>query len=385
MSIRLPNLLRSRVLSDNIIPLVLCHRAEEFLDERDESHPRWEKDSWIFRGQNDASWPLIPPAMRSPIIDNYVSDKFDAFYAFYRDRFRVEETILEQARKDLQHLKQIESRFVVRDPDFSFDQFAANKVAGMKRYMDRNKETIQRKVMTTMLHSAIEQHLVQTFSEVSDRIGLRVPGNRGGSKWDKPYAYYETLHDDERNPVDLEEKESDRIIYALAQHHGMPTRLLDWTYSPTTAAFFAAFSRTILEVDKFRRCNREVPPVPQNIIVWAFKQKAIYYTSLRVIKHFRSDIGFLGSQDGLFLYDMLANEGYHWNGHWVPFETRFAELEVQNQAYRIVLPFSQSERVLEILQRKRVSKPFLMPSFDNVANEIIQERIRHTDVLDIHV
>jgi hypothetical protein len=61
---------------------------------------------------------------------------------------------------------------------------------------------------------------------------------------------------------------NDWELLVLAQHHGLPTRLLDWTYSPLVAAHFATFNtemandRTIWRLD-WMQLHRafEIPPI----------------------------------------------------------------------------------------------------------------------------
>ena len=53
---------------------------------------------------------------------------------------------------------------------------------------------------------------------------------------------------------DIVEKDTDWHWLSVAQHHGLPTRLLDWTYSPLIACHFA---------------TRHLPLVPkQDAVVW---------------------------------------------------------------------------------------------------------------------
>jgi len=203
-----------------------------------------------------------------------------------------------------------------------------------------------------------ERSCVRAFVNLADRVGLKVPRDSFNEIWNKPFSFPQLAEisvNSGQDLTDLDPEEFTYIGYALARHHRVQTRLLDFTYRPLVATFFAAYSE-----ESKTECDAN-----RQIVVWAIREDKLH-NDIRVVKHRRGEIGFLQAQEGAFLIDMLANEKYWFSGQWIPFEYYLNEMVKDSNAFKFAFPFKQRRELLELLTMKGITMPSLMPSFDNV-------------------
>jgi hypothetical protein len=294
---------------------VACRSAEGFLDRIRRSNDAWwgtggASFQWVFRGIGDAqNWRLIPSAWRSQ--HNRLAPLIELIK---REKLKVR---VDDGPKDV-----------------------------LRRYHEWH---------------AAEQEALYQFASLANETGFSV----------KPETYaprQSPLHTGWAQQIRGEGIFPDIELMALAQHHGIPTRLLDWSGSPTVAAFFAASPL-------FR------PREAKQICVWALDtSQLINSTGARGFDRFRLNVHhpsrgqnpYLHSQGGV-LTELLGSENFFYkNDKWPSLEDVFS---AANQDHPILIGHTLSSehvpRLLTLLNREGVNGAMLMPTLDNVSKTVI--------------
>lgn len=348
--------------------------ARTFLDFMRKSHPNWLEESsypedypWVFRGHWDADWKLVPTAARNDL---------SSMPAFLE--------VLNSIKKDISlHLKNIRETL----NDNQIDQLGRCWTSWL--------------LVERFLGLARELEFIDFRPKEKPRIEHSIQ------------EFIECLNDIEsgkenlcinRNPYDIFSFYShsfDKI--ALAQHHGIPTFILDWTEDPLIACYFASNAPVSL------KANRP-------LAVWAMHNKFLNkdlpkpsklgLIEVNGIDLSRSNNKFLSSQSGLFthidqvchywresgVFPCLETIAEKYNNEWLTNlvknkpddefgedETRdsvlskISEVFPSNIVYlkKVILGPEEVPEFRRLLMLEGLSRAHLMPTFDNIAKTAI--------------
>jgi hypothetical protein len=216
-----------------------------------------------------------------------------------------------------------------------------------------------------------EIDLIKAFAQESNRVGLEIPSHLETLlKTDSPL--FETYP----NPDIIE-------FMSIAQHYGVPTRLLDFTFDPMVACYFAAAD----QID-FPNNNR-----PKSIAVWVVNKFIIDHISrITCYEPIRYRNRYLHAQDGVFILDRGLNAIWKSNSNLFDIDhiiiqeisdkinnnktfKVIMDISDKKTIYKFTLPFEKRDKLLELLDNSGINIARISPSYDNVVKFLKQQRI----------
>lgn len=238
-------------------------------------------------------------------------------------------------------------------------------------------ETLAREITGDDL-AGVDQHTAEFFAvseflQLADKLGLHVPGDT--QVFRSTDAWTETVGKSAGRtgrggwpPHQILE------VMALAQHHGVPTRLLDFSQRPWVAAFFAAHDAVDGQTSHFSIWGVDT----------AFLSTAAHHMGYEQIVRVTVPRAFnrnLHAQHGVFLVDKLV--GADTGDGREPAQLNRAICEIADLAwnegwidrawppmFKINVPVPLASQMLDLLALDGYDAAHLMPSFESVVSEL---------------
>lgn len=285
-------------------------KVEDFFEYASPWRKGYDLDGYVFRGHSDENYKLIPSALRFETLDWFWAV---SGLAFQGDKQDVNQTAL-----------QVEAEFQV--------------IRSFYRLADQSG-------LAVPIADVIRNYLAQDHSALMQSLS----GSRSGQGHWIPDEMLE--------------------IAALAQHYGLPTRLLDWSYDINVAAYFATAGDRKEE---------------GNFAIWALNRNYLSFHAESLIKfvtpHYAGNPN-LSAQKGIFTH-LKANymgEGMATIQNLLaPVDRRPLDKVLEgkiehkvNIFRKITIPCSEATRACDLLTKLGYGPARLFPGYGGVADQLL--------------